>query len=304
VSTPDRSFPIGPPTARRSTARARRGTVARVAERRQREVELQVEDLLVRDLRVSFVVERTLRRTPNRAEVVAYNVAARDRARLQSLASRGVRVSLRVGYRSEGLSQVFLGDVRRVTVERQGAEVGLRLSAGDGLARLRGRMSPLSFSAGTDLGSVLRRVVGESGLDPGNALEVARGLGSLDVGDGGLSLGTDPTRAITAVTSRAGLEWSVQDGQVQVLQVGAAVAGARAVVLRAGAGLVGNPAEDELGVLSATCLLDPAVVPGGIVRLESPDLSGDYRVQAVTYEGDTGGQQWYCQVKARRPLRR
>jgi hypothetical protein len=272
-----------------------------VAEKRQRAVELQLEDVLLRDLRVTFSVERTLRPTPNRAEVVAYNVAPADRARLVSLATRGVRVSLRAGYRDEPLAQVFLGDVRHVVPDRQGAEVALRLSAGDGMAALSGRLPPLSFGAGTSLGAVLKRAVGESGLDPGNALELARGaLAGLDVGDGGLSLPRSPGRAISAVTARAGLEWSVQDGQVQVLPAGGALP-TRAVVLAGRSGLVGTPTEDELGFLDATCLLEPAVVPGGLVRLESLDLAGDYRVESVTYEGDTHGQPWYCRIRARRP---
>lgn len=268
---------------------------------------VQVEDQAFEDLRVSFSVLRTLRAVPAQAEVVLYNLSRDLRSRLQEAAARRpnggrgrVRVRLLAGYAETGVAQIYAGDLRELKVETQGADIAARISAGDGLSSLSTRGAARSFAAGTPLIDVLRRAVEDSGLDAGNALAQAReALRGRTLGDGGLALDGDPARAIDAVTRAGGLEWSVQDGQVQVLAPDRALAGV-AVLLSPSTGLVGEPTEDQRKHLKCTALLNPDIAPGRLVRVTSRDLSGNYRVQDVRYVGDTHGQPWYCEIEGRR----
>jgi hypothetical protein len=265
-----------------------------------RVVEIVVQDQRFTDLRVAFSVTRSLRGQPGQAEVTAYNLAPDLRSRLLSEAQGGVRVSLRAGYRTTGVAQIFLGDVRRVQLRREGAEVAVVLSAGDGLAALSARAAARSFAAGAGLGDVLRRVVEDSGLGAGNALtDGVSALAGRTLGAGGIALDGDVSRSLDAVTRAGGLEWSVQDGQVQVLRAGQPRSDL-AVLLSPATGLVGDPSEDEQRVLRATSLLNPEIVPGRILDLRAPDLSGAYRVESVRYVGDTHGAPWYSEVEGRR----
>ena len=273
---------------------------------------VQVEDQAFEDLRVSFNVLRTLRAVPAQAEVTLYNLEPGLRRRLVEAAARKltpagtqgargrVRVRLLAGYATTGVSQIFAGDMREVRVEDQGPDVAVRISAGDGLGSVSTRGAPRTFAAGTPLIDVLKRALQDSGLEAGNALASAQdALRGRTVGSGGLALDGDPVRAIDEVVRAVELEWSIQDGQVQVLAPDRALAGV-AVLLSAGTGLVGTPSEDQRRHVRATALMNPEIAPGRLVRIESRDFSGDYRVQAVRYIGDTHGQPWYCEIEGRR----
>lgn len=279
----------------------------------KRKCAVQVEDAAFEDLRVSFNVLRTLRHVPSQAEVVLYNLepglrrkiidaAARRVTPAGTLGARGrVRVRLLAGYETTSVSQIFLGDLREVRVEDQGPDIAVRISAGDGMSSIATRGPARSFAAGTPLLDVLRRALSDSGLDAGNALAQAEGqLRGRTVGDGGLVLDGDAARGIDAVARSAGLEWSIQDGQVQVLAQDGALAGV-AVLLSPDLGnLVGTPSEDQRRQVRATALMDPNISPGRLVQIKSRDLEGTYRVQSVRYVGDTHGQPWYCEVEGRR----
>jgi hypothetical protein len=51
------------------------------------------------------------------------------------------------------------------------------------------------------------------------------------------------------------------------------------------------------GHLMITMLLVPDVYPGRQIRVESVDLSGAFRVEKVTYSGDSAGQDWYIRAE-------
>jgi hypothetical protein len=273
---------------------------------------VQIEDKAFTDLRVTFNVLRTLRSSPAQAEIVVYNLEPNLRKSVVELAQRKVtasgdvgrpgrvRVRLLAGYETTGAAQIFSGDLREVRIERQGPDVALRMSAGDGLSSLSTRGAPRSFAAGTPLIDVLKRVVQDSGLDEGNAVTAARtALQGKTLGAGGLVLDGDGARGLDAVTRAGGLEWSIQDGQVQVLGKDRGLS-AVAVKLSGETGLIGSPQEDQRRHVKCVSLMNPDIVPGRVIRLESLDITGDYRAQDVRYIGDTDGQPWYCEIEARR----
>lgn len=47
------------------------------------------------------------------------------------------------------------------------------------------------------------------------------------------------------------------------------------------------------------CLLNPSIIPNGLVKIVSvfaPELNGLYRVRTVRYNGDSRGNDWYCDL--------
>ena len=66
-------------------------------------------------------------------------------------------------------------------------------------------------------------------------------------------------------------------------------------------GLIGLPEPDEYGV-KFKCLLNPSLVPGQWVRLESVKLSGlngYYRIYTVNFDFESRGQSFYCDIEAK-----
>ncbi len=251
----------------------------------------------VRDLRVQFRVEKTLKRDPNTAEIQISNAAPNTRALFQV---RGARVVLQAGYTGT-LDVVFVGDVIMAVTTRDGPDWVTRLQCGDGTRLLAHARMTTSYAGGTPL----RRVI----------TDAARKLltREVDIGGAVADVSKQLTQGFVAhgraadVLDRAlegqGKEWSIQDGRLQVLPAGGTATGG-VVLLSPSTGLVGDiepgSAEDTKKgrrVLRVKSLLQPQIRPGGRMRIESRGVNGTFRIGKVRHEGDTSGGAWYTEAE-------
>ena len=85
-----------------------------------------------------------------------------------------------------------------------------------------------------------------------------------------------------------GYTWSVQDGNLQLLPNGGALA-REAILLSPDTGLVGSPEQGKHGVVKAKAFLVPGLVPGQTVQLQSRGTSGNYRIETAEYTGESRG---------------
>ena len=118
----------------------------------------------------------------------------------------------------------------------------------------------------------------------------------------GAAVAGKTVNVLNKLTRSAGLEWSIQDGTLQILGAGKSLAGT-AILLKEGTGLVGSPSIDHTGknagqVLVKTLMI-PDLFPGRKLRIEALDLKGDYRVEKAKYSGATRGNEWYISIEAR-----
>lgn len=260
---------------------------------------IQVEDRRLEDLRVTFDVLRNLRNVPSSAELKVYNLAESTRRALaaRTEAREQIRVLLLCGYRDETPHQVFAGTLRRLSTRREGGDVVTSISSGDGTPKSL-RVSG-SFAGGVDLAAVLGNVARQAvagGLKAGNVAQVQRRLTGRTVGAGGLVLSGSLDVALSTILDQVGIEWSVQDGALQLLERGTAVQ-TRAVVLSPDTGLVDSPELLERGRVRARSLIAPGLAPGLLVRLESLLITGFYRVESARYSGDTEGAEWHIELE-------
>jgi hypothetical protein len=246
----------------------------------------------ITDLRVRFRVDKNLGKEPNTAEITIYNLSADTRAKVQI---KGARVVLEAGYASDGVRGIFVGDVRTAKSEHVGADWVTTLKCGDGERSIRHARVNESFAPGTGIADVARSLTRAMGVEPGNIDEAVKNLTRQHVHGyavhGRAAVWFD--RAITA----AGLEWSIQDGRLQVLAKGEATK-EPAVVLAADSGLIGSPEynaaeKDKPATLTVKALLQPRIRPGGRIVLESNAHKGTFRVIKVGHAGDTAGGEWY-----------
>lgn len=103
---------------------------------------------------------------------------------------------------------------------------------------------------------------------------------------------------MTDLCRSAGLEWSIQDGCLQLLNIGEALSTNEAIQLDSSTGLIGSPSVDSQGVLEFTTLLIPGIAPGVLVDMDSLFVKGGYRIEKVRYQGETVGQDWYAHCTA------
>jgi hypothetical protein len=204
-----------------------------------------------------------------------------------------------------------------VTTTRQGPDIVTRISAGDGASRVRTARISRTFAAGTPIGDVLGQLGTALGVKPGNLSAFRQAT----LRNGGRTL----TRALTIsgsvfdelerVTSSCGLDWSVQNGELQIKERTRPATGtADGPLLRADTGLIGE-CETEVAtetkdgvtkgqtIVSGSCLMRADLVPGRSFRVEERrdgGFVGNLVARSTVHQGDShdGGPGWVCEWTA------
>lgn len=230
----------------------------------------------VTDLRVRFRVEQTSTTTPNKAKVEIMNLT---RSRRQQVEKPGNYLILHAGY-DNTIARLYEGDVARALSRAEGPDYITEVEAGDGLEAYQSASLEQAYTPGTAVKDVFRTLASAFGLKEGSI----QGVGDQSFLQG-LSLSGPVRGHLDQLTARLGLQWSVQDGALQIKPKGAAVAG-RATVLSADTGLIGSPKRKDKG-LEIVSLLQPDLRPGRLVKLEGKFLKGVFICEKVTHEGDS-----------------
>ncbi len=249
-------------------------------------------------LRVSFKVDRNTGTEPNTAQLSIYNLRKDNRVLLQQ--GKDLRTVVDAGY--VGFTHtIFDGDLRHASSVRDGTNWVTSLQSGDGAREYLSARINKAFKKGVTAAQLLDGLAAETGIKPGN-LEDAKARAAFFESLGGLQNGrvfSGSVQKFTKELAKAlGFEYSIQNGAHQFLEPGAVLT-LPAVVLAPGTGLVGSPEPGEKGMVSARSLLQPDLMPGRQVKLESREVDGHYKVTKVVFVGDTWGNEWYSDVELR-----
>lgn len=266
---------------------------------------LVVSSMSTASLRFTFAVKKTIKPEPNRADVSVYGLNEQHRSQFEQLEKVPVQIDAGYGPSGEDASTIFVGFLRTALTISDGPDKILQLASGDAeLAARKSRVS-ISVAKGTPTDQAFRQLAEAVGVDVGNLPDAVRliksrfGAGGLFPA-GGVIYG-NAARELTSISRSLGLEWSIQDGRLQFLDKAASLAG-KAIVLGGptGAGMIGSPAVDGKGILSASMLLQRDVSPGRILVVQAERLKGQYRIEETEHVGDTRGGEWQVNVKAKR----
>lgn len=249
-------------------------------------------------LRCAFSVERDKTPEPNNAEVAIWNLNKESRQSLEESAE-GVTSRLEVGYQ-DAVQQVFFGILRKVETIREGADWITHASAGDGEDRIITSRVHKSFARDTLIKDVLRELVKSLELGEGNlhtipAPAFLKNGGKLSAP---YAVSGPADHELTEFTRSIGLEWSVQDGEVQLTEVGKPATGLIVgPLISPDTGLIGSPRLDTKGKVLGTALILPDLVPGAAFQLQSERITGQFLAEKTRHYGDTDAQEWYVDFK-------
>lgn len=247
-------------------------------------------------LRVTFKIERGTNQDPNTAQVSITNLSKENRAAIQE---KNIPTIIEAGY-VNNMVRLFSGNLNFARHERESVDWVSTFEAGDGSLALQSSRINESFGPGTKIDSVIKRVVECTGLGPGNVVEeLNRGnfRGALTEFKKGYTSSGKCADELKSLTESAGLNYSVQDGQIQLLREGESN-GDEAVVLNRSTGLIGSPEIGEGGIVKARSLLQGKLTPGRPVKIESLLIdSGFFRIQRVVHTGDSAGGEWYSDIE-------
>lgn len=262
---------------------------------------LTIGTLEIRDNRIGFSVEASIKPQPNKATIQVYNLNPDHRSQIEQLGS--VPVRLDVGYEG-GTQTIFLGNLRTCPTVKDGPDLITVVESGDGERAVQTARVSVSVAKGTNTDKVLRDVALAIGVDAGNLDDAARKIRTAFPGAGGIfPAGTVLTgsaaREMTAICKSLNLEWSIQKGKLVILERGKALEG-EAVALSKYTGMIGSPTVDNKGILSVSSLMNPEIFPGRLLVLDGDRLQGQYRIEDCTYVGDTRTNDWRIDMHGKR----
>lgn len=281
-------------------------------------------------LRFAFSIQKGSSKSPNKCTLRVWNAAPETRRQIEAI---GNVLILKAGYKNDlGVVQIFAGDVTRALTLREGPDWITEIEMQDGLSEFRDTKAALSFAKGVAAPTVLRDLAGRFGL-PVRTLPA--GVESRQY-PSGFAFAGRLRDAMDKACNYLGLEWSIQNREIQIVKKGG-VFQKRAIVVSSESGMLGSPALEsktmtekaaakegvtsrQPGVRVTTqrdndgemkqvlqvngykvrSLLQPTLEPGGYVQVKSKGIDGlFFRIEELTHSGDTHGSNWETEMVLR-----
>lgn len=264
--------------------------------------------LNVGKLRVVFDVEKTLTKKVNRATVDVFNLNEESR---DVINLTGDILIIKAGYVDDGGAQtIFVGEVTKKNTIYQPPDVITRIESGDGTTALSSTRLSLSYKDTISVKQILRDAMDSFDLVERSAVVDSILNAATDVLFNNGYASSGPAKEVLDEASEAlGLEWSIQDNQLHVVPKNG-TDGTPVVKIASGSGMISSP-ERSLNIVKkdkqnnkdrpgwmVKSLLQPRIIPGGSVELESREIPAGtrFRVEAVRHRGDSYGDDWYTEV--------
>jgi len=272
-------------------------------------------------LDIKFKVEKSLKDEPNKCELEIVNLSEDHRAQLEHLqpdlsgqvsglakqkvrkvaerATSGIPVKIEAGYEEDSdLSLIWLGDLRTIKSVKQGPDWVTTLESGDGEKAWQNARINVSFGPKTPVETVIRAIVKELGLGQGNLPlftgQIQTKMGAI-LPRGTVVSGQAASRLHDWCRS-CGLEFSIQDGAIQLLDPSRAVA-EPAFLVSTETGMVESPTVDIDGLLHVKMLMPHDIRPGRLLVVDAQRVKGNYRIEKLIYEADSAGGDWYVDIE-------
>jgi len=248
--------------------------------------------VVVPNLRVTFSIDKTDNRAPNKATVAVYNLNETHR---KTIAERQP-ISIQAGYVGS-TSLLFSGTISKggVKTVKDRVDWVSTFESGDGAKEYQTARLNKSYGPGTPTIVVVQDLVNALGVGIGNVkqkMNTAQTRKNIKEFKKGFVVAGQVSNSLNKVFTALGFQWSIQDEQVQILLPGEATIES-VVVLNPSSGLIGSPEVSEKGVVRFRSLLQGKIKPGRRVKIESRSANGLFKVQKVHHLGDTWGADWY-----------
>jgi len=243
-------------------------------------------------LRIAFMVEKNTKADSNTAKVDVYNLSEYTRSLLREFDDT---LTISAGY-SEGYGNklMFKGQLTKINHKKNLPDIISTLTCGDGVKKTRETRASVSYEEGSKSSDIIR--------DLANKLQLPIKEIPDDIKETylqGFSHSGSVKEALNKVIDKAGLEWSVQNEEIQIIKK-RNVTKTQEIIISQLEGLIEQP--EKLHDLEANLagaqpkpgyrikmLLNPDIEPGIKVFLESPNVQleqPEFRVEKVTHTGD------------------
>ena len=188
---------------------------------------------------IEFNIQKDTKENPNTSEITIYNLAPDTRAKVRKTDQFCV---LYAGYDEyEGEILLAAGNIIDSRIDRNETDVKTILTLGDGWVNLRDSVVSLGYSGGIDAHTMIKAIAKQMSVH----LVMNESLPNRTWAHGFSYYGA-ARNALHKVTQGTGLEWSIQNSTLQVIQKGKTTK-RQAVVLNSSSGMIGFPQETQEG---------------------------------------------------------
>mgnify|MGYP001248591701 CR=1 FL=1 len=249
------------------------------------------ESLEIKHLRIYVESVMTLTSGPNPAKGALYELSQQTIDRITS--GEFKYCTFEAGYEELGL--IFMGDIRKAIVKKDGVDLILSLEVYDGFNAINLSSVSTTLKAGSTDKDIIDGLINNMELDINSAFVDAgneRQLTRAKVINGNVK------KYLGQIGANQNADWSVQDGQFFMLSKDK-VTNSAGYLINERTGMVGTPQKSDNGIELIT-LLQPEILVGSLIRVESVvnQYNGDFKVTDIKLSGDTHSEKWYSQITA------
>lgn len=257
--------------------------------------------LLYTGLKTNFSIDKNSVGSSNKAKIDVTNFTAISRERYQQAEVGNLRASfqltLKVGYQKT-LRNLYIGNIRAVDSKRvSGSNIVTSFECGEAEKQIYLAILDKAYPPGTRVVNIIQDLAAAMSVDIGVMVGVRN-----ESFNSGVTINGPVKNSLDKICSKQGLEWSIQNGAIQIKPVGSH--NGQPVIILSNqpvpgiTGLIGVPSQVQ-GITKFNALLNPNIVPGCAVRIYSETIHGDFfQIRRALFEGDSHGPKWGVSCEA------
>ena len=257
-------------------------------------------------LHIKFSFEKADVESPNTGKVTVWNL---NKEHITALEEQDCVVIVRAGY-ADNITQAFAGTVTYASTTREGADCMTEIELAANMVELRDTSLSLSYAEGTKTDVIYNEIAAQMGLPLSNS---PKAMECPTLLSGGFSFVGSAKNLLNRLTRMDGLNWTIQDGVIQILKDDEPIS-LNCYELNSGSGLIGMPKRVNISAESGsskgnseggktaqlgwevTYLMNLAIGVNSYVHITSDTVTGYFRVQKVSIEGDNYEGDWQCKA--------
>lgn len=276
----------------------------------------------ITQLRINFEIIKTAKKNPNHNRVQIWNLQKSTRELLEK---PDTRCLLYAGYaQTDGPILIFSGGITTAWSRYEPPDIITEFELGDGAQEIRDTTISVGYDKNIKSSQILADVSKQMGtplMIPGNIID--------RIWTNGLSFFGPARTLLDKVTKGSDKEWSIQNGNLQIVQTGM-VTTRQGIVISSDSGMIGSP-ERERSAYEGTVkkppkkpskskgpndplkefdgwkvkhLLLPQMNPGDRVQLDTREVQGVFRCDYITHRGDNYDGEWQSELKVVDPAKK